>query len=92
MPDWACPRCGSINLEGQAMCEGCGRETSGRAAPVREGSQRLHMPAERPCTLEQSKAANRILQDVLERRYSAAEGRRRLSELFTMPDLVALED
>lgn len=90
MPDWACTRCGSVNLEGQRACEGCGRETAGARPslpPVREGYGTVTMPKTKPLTDAQNKAAWRITQDVLERRITAEEGRRRLAELFQMPEL-----
>ena len=48
------------------------------------------MPAERPCSQEQNKAAYRVLQDVLERRCDAAGGRQRLAAIFAMPELADL--
>jgi hypothetical protein len=102
MPDWKCTTCGAINLEGQRVCEGCGSETRGphRVGDVirdtypdlpRSGMHVVRsqpLPSERPCTLEQSKAANQVLQDVLERRIKADEGRKRLAVIFQMPELV----
>lgn len=33
MPDWACRKCGAINLDAQADCEGCGRARSAAHEP-----------------------------------------------------------
>lgn len=89
MPDWACTRCGAINLDGQRMCEGCGLEAakpSGprgghvvKSKPVPEGAP--------PCTIEQNRAALKITLDVHRGVISAAEGRRQLVALFGMPEL-----
>ena len=91
MSDWTCKRCGAINLEGQRACEACGGTAAKPAPPVAEGYQRLEMPAERPCTQEQNKAAYRVVQDVLQGRCDAAEGRQRLSRIFAMPELTDLQ-
>jgi hypothetical protein len=56
--------------------------------PVREGYQRLTMPAERPCSDAQNKAAWRITMDVMEGKCSAHVGKARLAKLFGMPELV----
>lgn len=94
MPDWPCSRCGEVNLESQRVCTGCGNETRRQVTALRrvvaEGYQRLEMPAARPCSREQNKAAYRVLQDVLERRIDTAEGRKRLAAIFAMPELEAL--
>lgn len=93
MSDWACTRCGAINLEGQRLCEACGAEPRGTgprgAAGVSLGSRKAVSaePAVRPCTDEENRQAAAIMLQVYRGEYSAKEGKRRLAELFRMPEL-----
>lgn len=88
MPDWACTRCGSVNLEGQRACEGCGAEHKGAGPRVLPTPSSSHIkPGAPPCTEEQNRAALKITLDVHKGRISAAEGRRLLVDLFGMPEL-----
>jgi hypothetical protein len=94
MPDWRCPRCGAVNLAGQASCEGCG-DVSRRPPPRRRRARpgRRASPSSAPLLTvarpdpEQSLAAIRIYRAVAAGELDAAEGRRRLAALFGDPDL-----
>ena len=87
MPDWKCTRCGAINLEGQRLCEACGQES--RSAAPRGGHvvKAKPLPSSRPCTDEQNRQAAGIMLKVYRGECSTEEGKRRLAELFQMPEL-----
>ncbi len=88
MPDWKCTRCDAINLEGQRLCEGCGNERKGTGLRGAHVVKAQPLPVTRACTDAQNKAAWRITMDVMEGKCNSEEGKRRLAELFQMPELV----
>lgn len=88
MPDWACRRCGEVNLKDQRACAGCGRARHGVTPPKREPrttpvyTEPAWMKEPPPCTPEEDFRALQIVSAVLDRDITTHQGHLMLNALF----------
>lgn len=82
MPDWACRKCGAINLEAQDECEGCGKQRTRTVIPFPVTPTPEWQTGTPACTQEENYRAAENLKAVLNQEITLHQAHHVLHAIF----------